>query len=95
MLTDESFRNSETLRIWQRKSVRKFGPDVQPMAWRRLAYVNAAERVGDLAVPPGNMLEKLTGNRAGYYSIRVNDQYRICFRWSATGPEDVELVDYH
>ncbi len=65
------------------------------MAWRRLAYVNAAERIGDLAVPPGNQLEKLKGNRAGSYSIRVNDQYRICFRWSSTGPHDVELVDYH
>jgi proteic killer suppression protein len=65
------------------------------MAWRRLAYVNAAERIGDLAVPPGNRLEKLRGDPAGYYSIRVNDQYRICFRWGATGPHDVELVDYH
>ena len=65
------------------------------MAWRKLAYINAAERIGDLAVPPGNQLEKLKGDRAGYYSIRVNDQYRICFRWSATGPEDVEFVDYH
>jgi proteic killer suppression protein len=65
------------------------------MAWRRLAYLNAAEKLGDLAIPPSNMLEKLKGNRAGYYSIRVNDQYRICFRWSATGPEDVELIDDH
>ena len=65
------------------------------MVWRRLAYVNAAERIGDLAVPPGNQLEKLKGNRAGHYSIRVNDQYRICFRWSTTEPHDVELVDYH
>lgn len=65
------------------------------MAWRRLAYLNAAEKIGDLAVPPGNMLEKLKGNRAGCYRIRVNDQYRISFRWSATGPEDVELIDYH
>ena len=95
MLTDESFRDTDTLRIWQRKSVRKVGADVQRMAWRKLAYVNAAERIGDLAVPPGNRLEKLKGDRAGYYSIRVNDQYGICFRWSATGPHDVELVDYH
>jgi len=65
------------------------------MAWRRLAYVNATERLGDLAVPPGNHLEKLKGHRDGYFSIRVNDQYRICFRWSATGPDEVELVDYH
>lgn len=65
------------------------------MAWRKLAYVNAAERIGDLAVPLGNRLEKLKGDRAGYHSIRVNDQFRICFRWSTTGPHDVELVDYH
>jgi len=95
VLTEGSFRNTETLRIWQRMSVRKFGPDVQRMAWRRLAYLNAAERIGDLAIPPGNMLEKLKGDRAGHYSIRVNDQYRICFRWSDTGPEDVELIDHH
>jgi proteic killer suppression protein len=95
VLTEQSFRDADTLRVWQRKSVRKFSSEVQRMAWRRLAYVNAAERIGDLAVPPGNQLEKLKGNRAGYYSIRVNDQYRICFRWSATGPHDVELVDYH
>ena len=95
MLTDESFRDTDTLRIWQRKSVRKVGADVQRMAWRKLAYVTAAERIGDLAVPPGNRLEKLKGDRAGCYSIRVNDQYRICFRWGSTGPHDVELVDYH
>jgi proteic killer suppression protein len=65
------------------------------MAWRRLAYVNAAEKIGDLSVPPGNQLEKIRGDRVGYYSIRVNDQYRICFRWGVTGPQDVELVDYH
>ncbi len=95
MLTEQSFRDADTLKVWQRKSVRKFGSEVQRMAWRRLAYVNAAEQIGDLAVPPGNQLEKLKGNRAGSYSIRVNDQYRICFRWSTTGPHDVELVDYH
>jgi proteic killer suppression protein len=95
VLTEESFRDADTLRIWQRKSVRKVSAEVQRMAWRKLAYVNAAERIGDLAVPPGNRLEELRGDRAGYYSIRVNDQYRICFRWSANGPHDVELVDYH
>lgn len=95
MLTEWSFRNTETLRIGQRMPVRKFGPDGERMAWRRLAYLNAAERIGDLAIPPGNLLEIQKGDRAGHYSIRVNDQYRICFRWSATGPEDVELIDDH
>jgi proteic killer suppression protein len=95
VLTEGSFRDAATRSVWERRRSRKFGPDVQRMAWRRLAYLNAAERVGDLAVPPGNQLEKLKGSRSGQYSIRVNDQYRICFRWSVTGPADVELVDYH
>jgi proteic killer suppression protein len=63
VLTEESFRDAATRKVWQRKSVRKFGPEVQRMAWRRLAYVNAAERISDLAVPPGNQLEKLKGDR--------------------------------
>ena len=57
--------------------------------------LDAAETLGDLRVPPGNRLEKLTGDRAGQYSIRVNQQWRICFYWSDAGPEDVEIVDYH
>jgi proteic killer suppression protein len=95
VLTEGSFRDTATRSVWERRRVRAFGLDVQRMAWRRLAYLNAAESIGDLAVPPGNRLEKLKGERSGQYSIRVNDQYRICFRWNATGPEDVELVDYH
>jgi proteic killer suppression protein len=95
VLSDASFKDEDTKRVWQRLAVRKFGPTVQRTAWRKLAYLNAAERVGDLAVPPGNKLEKLKGDRAGQYSIRVNDQYRICFKWAGAGPKDVELVDYH
>jgi toxin HigB-1 len=95
MLSDASFKDGDTKKVWQRMGVRKFGPDVQKVAWRKLAYLNAAERISDLAVPPGNRLEKLKGQRAGQYSIRVNDQYRICFKWAATGPRDVEIVDYH
>jgi proteic killer suppression protein len=57
--------------------------------------MDSAEQLADLRVPPGNRLEGLRGDRAGQYSIRVNDQYRLCFRWSAQGPEDVEIVDYH
>ena len=62
---------------------------------RKLVTVDAAERLDDLRVPPGNRLETLKGDRAGQYSIRVNDQFRICFRWTQAGPEDVEIVDYH
>jgi proteic killer suppression protein len=65
------------------------------MAHRKLRQLNAAERLEDLRLPPGNRLEKLHGDRAGRHSIRVNDQFRICFRWTRAGPEDVELVDYH
>ena len=62
---------------------------------RKLAILNRAGRLDDLRVPPGNRLEALKGDRVGQYSIRVNDQFRICFVWTATGPEDVEIVDYH
>jgi toxin HigB-1 len=64
-------------------------------AWRKLAMLDAAETLADLRVPPGNRLEKLAGDRAGQHSIRINRQWRICFRWSEAGPEDVEIVDYH
>jgi proteic killer suppression protein len=62
---------------------------------RKLAMLNQAGRLDDLRVPPGNRLEALKGNRAGQYSIRINDQFRLCFRWSPAGPTDVEIVDYH
>jgi len=65
------------------------------LAWRKLAMLDAAEVLGDLRVPPGNRLEKLAGDRAGQYSIRINQQWRICFRWTEAGPEDVEITDYH
>jgi toxin HigB-1 len=68
---------------------------MQRSAWRKLAMLDAAERLDDLRIPPGNRLEKLSGDRAGQYSIRINQQWRICFRWSDAGPEDVEIVDYH
>lgn len=91
----QSFRNRQTRRVWERVRVARLGSDVQRIAHRKLLQLHAAERIDDLRVPPGNRLEKLTGDRAGTYSIRVNDQYRICFRWTRGGPEDVELVDYH
>ncbi len=69
--------------------------NIQTVAMRKLAMLNQAARLDDLRVPPGNRLEALTGDRAGQHSIRVNDQFRVCFRWSDAGPEDVEIVDYH
>lgn len=62
---------------------------------RKLAMLNAAATLLDLRIPPGNRLEALSGDRAGQYSIRINDQYRVCFRWTKAGPEDVEICDYH
>src|ERR1700729_787443 len=76
-------------------AVRRFGGPTRRAAWGKLAMLDAAETLADLRVPPGNWLEKLTGDRAGQYSIRVNQQWRICFYWTDAGPEDVEITDYH
>jgi toxin HigB-1 len=65
------------------------------VAWRKLAILDAAERLDDLRVPPGNQIEKLSGDRRGEHSIRINDQWRICFRWSDGDAYDVEITDYH
>ena len=75
--------------------VRKLPYDVQRRALNKLDMLNAAHRIDDLRSPPGNRLEALKGDRAGQYSIRINDQYRICFVWTDTGPAEVEIVDYH
>jgi toxin HigB-1 len=91
----QSFADTATQKVWARQRVARLGPDVQRMAQRKLRQLNAAELLEDLRLPPGNRLEKLQGDRSGQYSIRVNDQFRICFRWTRAGPEDVELVDYH
>ncbi|MDR2985306.1 MAG: type II toxin-antitoxin system RelE/ParE family toxin [Nocardiopsaceae bacterium] len=90
-----SFRDKDTEAVWQRRRSRKLDPRLQRAAWRKLAMLDAAETLGDLLVPPGNRLAKLTGDRAGQYSIRINQQWRICFRWTDAGPEDLEITDYH
>lgn len=90
-----SFANADTERVWRRQRVRRFGPDLQRMANRKLLIIDAAETLNDLRVPPGNRLEQLRGDRAGQYSIRINDQWRICFSWTAAGAADVEIIDYH
>ncbi len=68
---------------------------MQRAAQKKLRQLNAANNINDLRIPPGNRLEKLAGNRAGQHSIRINDQYRICFVWTKQGPADVEITDYH
>jgi proteic killer suppression protein len=90
-----SFRDKDTEAVWQRQRCRKLDTTTQRMAWRKLAMLDAAEILADLRIPPGNRLEKLAGNRAGQYSIRINRQWRICFHWTDAGPEDAEIVDYH
>ena len=91
----ESFADKETELVWNRTHVRKFGSDLQRIANRKLLILDAAENINDLRIPPGNRLEQLHGNRQGQHSIRINDQWRICFTWTAAGPADVEITDYH
>ena len=88
-----SFRDKDTEAIWHRRYVKKLSPEPSRLAYNKLVLVNAAEAINDLRVPPGNRLEKLARSRAGQYSIRVNDQLRVCFTWSASGAGNVELVD--
>ncbi len=90
-----SFRDKATERLFHREPVKKFARPLQRSALRKLLLVDAAESLEDLRVPPGNRLEKLSGDREGQYSIRVNEQWRICFRWFEAGAEDVEITDYH
>ena len=89
-----SFRCKETERLFQRESARRFKA-IESVARRKLEMLEAAHRLDDLRVPPGNRLEALRGDRAGQHSIRINDQWRVCFVWRDGGAEDVEIVDYH
>jgi proteic killer suppression protein len=89
------FRDAETEKIWRGIRSRRLPGDIQAVALRKLRLLNNAKVIDDLRVPPGNRLEPLKGARAGQWSIRINDQWRICFRWTEGGPDDVEVVDYH
>jgi proteic killer suppression protein len=90
----KSFRCKDTESMLKGNRVARFA-DIQTIAMRKLVMLNQAGRLDDLRVPPGNRLEALKSDRAGQHSIRVNDQFRVCFRWTDAGPEDVEIVDYH
>ncbi|MEQ8283264.1 MAG: type II toxin-antitoxin system RelE/ParE family toxin [Parvibaculum sp.] len=90
-----SFADSETELIWTGRQSRKLPSDIQAVALRKLRLINQARVLQDLRVPPGNRLEPLKGRRAGQHSIRINDQWRICFVWQEGGASDVEIVDYH
>ena len=89
-----SFADRDIERLWQREPVRRFPADLRRVMLRKLGLVDAAVRLDELRVPPGNRLEKLLGGRAGQYSIRINDQWRICFRWTGSDADAVEIVDY-
>jgi proteic killer suppression protein len=89
-----SFRCRDTAALFGGDRIPRFVA-IETVAMRKLAMLNQAGRLDDLRVPPGNRLEALRGRRKGQHSIRVNDQYRICFRWTESGPEEVEIVDYH
>ena len=90
-----SFRDTETAHIGSGERSRRLPSDIQNVALRKLRWLNRARMLDDLRMPPGNRLEALKGNRSGQHSIRINDQWRICFIWIAGGPRDVEIVDYH
>ena len=90
-----SFRCRETQRVFFGLPTRAFPPEILRTAQRKLQQLDGAHALADLRHPPGNRLEALRGNRAGQWSIRINDQFRICFMWTESGPEQVEIVDYH
>ncbi len=90
-----SFRGKEAEEIWRGNRLQRYALDLQIRARRKLRMLNNARTLADLRVPPGNRLEALKGERKGQYSVRVNDQYRICFQWEDGDCLDVELTDYH
>lgn len=91
----KSFADKHTAAIFSGKFVRRLPHDIQGIARRKLKLIDAASRIEELRVPPGNHLELLSGDRAGQWSIRINDQWRICFKWADGHADDVEIADYH
>ena len=91
----QNFKDKEAQKIFERQRSRKLPSEIQQVALRKLRMLNRAETLQDLRVPPANRLERLVGNRVGQYSIRINDQWRICFGWKDGDAIDVEIVDYH
>ena len=90
-----NYKNKMTEAVAKGKCPKGFPPDIVKTAVRKIAYLEAATTLNDLRVPPGNMLEALERDRKGQHSIRINDQWRICFTWTDAGPSQVEIVDYH
>lgn len=90
-----SFKDAETEKIFRGIASRKRPSDLQRVCLRKLLYLHSARTLDGLRIPPGNRLERLKGNRSGQYSIRINDQWKLCFRWAEERAWDVEMVDYH
>jgi toxin HigB-1 len=91
----QNFKDKETEKIFELRRSRKLPSDIQQVALRKLRMLNRSQTLQDLRVPPANRLERLVGDREGQYSIRVNDQWRICFEWQDGDALNVEIVDYH
>ncbi len=91
----KSFKNKETEKVHRREGSSKLPRDIQQVALRKLRMINNAKNLNDLRIPPANRLEKLIGDRVGQHSIRINDQWRICFTWHEGDASDVEITDYH
>lgn len=90
-----SFKDESLRQLLESRTPRNIPANVAAVLRRKLVVLDAATILDDLRIPPGNRLEALKGNREGQHSIRINDQYRLCFRWTEQGPEDVEFIDYH
>jgi proteic killer suppression protein len=90
-----NFADRDTENLWETGKSRRFPASIREVAGKKLAILDAAGSLSELLVPPGNRLEKLKGNRTGQHSIRINDQYRICFVWKGNDAHDVQIVDYH
>lgn len=91
----KSFRSKETEKLWNRQRSAKLPPNIQIKSRDKLAQIDSAQQIDDLRFPPGNRLEALIGTRAGQHSIRINQQWRICFRWEGGNAYEVEITDYH
>ena len=91
----QTFKCEETEKLFNDENSRVFPQNIQRVARRKLLQINASENINDLRVPPGNHLEKLKGDRKGQHSIKINDKYRVCFKWKDNDAYDVEIVDYH
>ena len=91
----KGFAEKETGKVFNREFSKKLPPDIQRVARRKLEVLNAAETLQDLRTPPSNRLEKLSGSRKGQHSVRINDQWRICFVWKETDAHNLEIADYH